>query len=142
MKLLPIFVLILLVTAGCSQTSPEPTGYDLELFEAGQQKSMARTGDKTSIKVLKIEDSRCPSNAICIWYGYAKAVVEVSLDGRIFTDTLYTPEYSSLNFFSSKDFQSGAQKISVTLKNVTPYPCSGCEKTEPAVAHIETQKKN
>lgn len=141
MKPLPILLFALLIASGCSKSTPEPSLDTLSKLEIGQQKQLARVGEKASIKVLYIGDSRCPSDVTCIWYGYATAIVEVSFDANVFTDTLYIPEYPHLNYFSSKQFQSGNQKVSVTLKDVTPYPCFSCGETEKPVAHLETHRQ-
>ncbi|MEZ4630727.1 MAG: hypothetical protein R2880_08475 [Deinococcales bacterium] len=71
----------------------------------------------SSLKVLTIEDSRCPLNTRCISAGNVKVLVELSgKDGQILQTSLNSdPRYKqSLNF----------ENLRLELKDVLPYPGS------------------
>lgn len=74
-----------------------------------------------SIKVSKIEDSRCPEDVVCVWAGEAKVTFDIVIDQKL---------YSSKQLCLLCDQESGTpQEIiienkTITLVAVNPYPNS------------------
>jgi len=74
------------------------------------------------IKIIKIEDSRCPQNTTCIWAGMAKVFFTISDKG--------VSKDSSIDF-ESKPIKTtvdlGAAKYEVEISDVLPYPKGSTE---------------
>lgn len=78
------------------------------------QKSVMR--DRLRIRVVAIEDSRCPQDVNCVWAGNAKVTIKVTnRNGRTETFDLNTS-------VDVKSIRFGGYEIS--LGRVTPYPRS------------------
>ncbi|HTH57899.1 MAG TPA: hypothetical protein VL728_17750 [Cyclobacteriaceae bacterium] len=71
------------------------------------------TGDPSfQVLVRSISDSRCPSDAVCIWAGEGKVTFQIG------------PNEFSLKIGASKSFSVGQKNYELTLTGVTPYPSS------------------
>ena len=96
-----------------------------EYFELGIEKSYKINGEYQSkdhnvkFKLTAINDSRCPSDVICIWEGMVsvKIVVEKPVHGTIELDSYQNPTDTISNY-------------SFELMDVLPYPVSN-QSTEP-----------
>jgi hypothetical protein len=63
-----------------------------------------------NVTVVNIEDSRCPSDVVCIWDGVA--VVDFKTEGLT----------CSLMIGESKEFSSAGSSFRLTLIDITPFP--------------------
>lgn len=70
-----------------------------------------------------IEDSRCPSNVVCVHAGWVELGLEWNYDGSTKTDSIII----SPDGIASFDKLSPDQDISLTANSVDPYPAT----TEP-----------
>jgi hypothetical protein len=89
-------------------------------------------GAPFSVKVISIEDSRCPSDVVCMWQGMAK--VRFSLTGVSAPFDLYLggghdQPNSTTYLFDGKTYR-------LTLVDVTPYPSTDSAHL-PKKAHFE-----
>lgn len=106
-------VLVLFAIVSCQQQEIEPVfnfGNEVE-FGPGET---VRSGDnRVSVKFAEINDSRCPSDVICIWAGEADVKFELTYRGvtNFELSTLLNPVDT-------------IQNLIFTLVDVQPYPVS------------------
>lgn len=76
------------------------------------------------LTIVDIQESRCPTDMICIWEGYAKVSFSISAMAEIVN--LAIPRHQPLNahLTDTYTFNSGGNTYKLTLKDVTPYPSS------------------
>ncbi|MBC7920981.1 MAG: hypothetical protein H7Z75_07785 [Ferruginibacter sp.] len=95
-----------------------------------------------TLRVDAIRDSRCPTNAECIWAGNAQVMFTASKGAHQAQDTLclgcdpkagsYKPEKTRVTL--------GAEGYRVTLIDVRPYPSAAAPEARPrAVIRVERQ---
>jgi hypothetical protein len=77
-----------------------------------------------SLNVEKVEDSRCPINALCVWAGVAKVTLAVKqgMESRLLV--LGIPNCSSCTpeLSATQQVVIGSNRYRITLKEVSPYP--------------------
>ncbi|MGQ4646381.1 hypothetical protein [Lyngbya aestuarii] len=103
---------------GCSQSGhPVTTGGNQ--FPLRVDESLFLEPASLEIKLLNIEDSRCPSDVQCIWAGQVTATISVISDGQslgVFPLTLKAGQ---------EDLAvANVEGHSIQLINVVPYPMS------------------
>lgn len=123
-----IWLLPLLYLASCKDSDVSDPENGPQTYETGKSYRVGSSASEVGLKILEIYESRCPKDAICIWYGYAGVKLEVSIGTRTFTDSLYTPAYLHMDLHKTKEFSAEGRTYSVTLEDVVPYPCAGCDK--------------
>ena len=69
-----------------------------------------------------VNDSRCPSDAICTMQGYAVVALKVLIGTELHDIQLAT--FSGLPQLPSPD--TTIQNIKIELQELTPYPCMHC----------------
>ena len=120
MKTIGYVTIMLLFILGSCKKEQEPAGLELN------QELTLKTGDicdskpdNLSVKVLKINDSRCPIGVVCVWQGEATVTLEVK-SGSVFNvelSTFHDPVDTVNNFI-------------FRLIDVLPYPVYGVEVPE------------
>lgn len=109
MRSLFIF-LLLVVFAGCnSSLTHEANDYGDELTLAiGEKTSIGR--DKISVEFVDVlEDSRCPSNVMCVWAGNGKVQIRFAKD-TVQLNTYLEPHEVILD------------DVNIELLSLEPYP--------------------
>jgi len=113
MKTLVLVSISLILMVACQD---EPIS---EIFELNEEKvfmvnhEYELAGKNLQVKVTKIEDSRCPSDVVCVWQGEAKVTVATEQAGN-FSTILST--YDNL-IDTLGDY-------SIELISIQPYPVS------------------
>lgn len=112
-----------------SETRPVELGlpFELKINQAGLIES-----ENLRVEFVNVtEDSRCPSDVVCVWQGQATAFFEATLGN----DDVYTFE------LTTGDSTKSIGQYSVALDSLQPYPKS-TEKIEPSdyVAEITVKK--
>jgi len=80
-----------------------------------------KLGSKMSMKIISVQDSRCPTNTNCFVAGEAKIVFEITNDGRTVEATLKAKGNCEGDDGKCGDATTAAgQKIQ--LLNLYPYP--------------------
>ena len=113
------------VVAVNAQTTQQAT------VNVNQQKKFSRS--KLTIKLVSVEDSRCPRDVNCVWAGNAKAVFKIS-----------SSKGKSQTFNLNTNLEARAVKFEgyeIKLGEVTPYPRSSIEikQNEYAVTFVVTK---
>jgi hypothetical protein len=90
-----------LLAAACVEPSTEvPLDQDFELA-LGQSVAIAGTAQRVTFDAVT-EDSRCPTDAVCVWAGNARVSLRVSAAGTDSTVALNTglePRFLTVNRF-------------------------------------------
>lgn len=73
-------------------------------------------GDNLNLCLETLQDSRCPSNLVCVWAGVAKASFTLTINGAPHNIVLAT----SKSFDDSTEVT--VQHYKISLLNVLPYP--------------------
>ncbi|HSS22109.1 MAG TPA: hypothetical protein VLL54_18715 [Pyrinomonadaceae bacterium] len=121
------FVLIAVVVFGCLQpvfSSPHSKRVrqvsTAQPFDLKQGQTVSVKGTKLEIKVLEIQDSRCPRNVTCVWAGNGAVKLSVSLHGRN-RQVLTLNTMNAQKFLSEQNY--GGYKLA--LQTLNPYPGDG-----------------
>ena len=96
----------------------EPTGPNPgESFTLGVGERVTLDAVHTTVRFLAVaEDSRCPSQAQCVWAGDGAVVLEIaSADGDAAEDTLHTNPESGPGALALAGYE-------LTLLRLNPYP--------------------
>jgi|GEM_PF-5410024 len=112
---LRIVVLLLFTTAvlGCSSTK-EKTTDNLELYNDGTIK----------IYLLNITDSRCPSDAICVWQGNAEVFLRIEDSTTSIDYSLNTAGINSPRLSVRYPNEINLLQKNIVLQDVQPVPLS------------------
>ncbi len=112
---LRIVVLILFTAAvlGCS-SSEEKTIANLELYNDGTIK----------IYLLNITDSRCPSDAICVWQGNAEVFLRIEDSTTSIDYSLNTAGINSPRLSVRYPNEINLLQKNIVLQDVQPVPLS------------------
>lgn len=108
------FLIAVLLAACASAATALPAGE--HVLALGQSVASA-DGSVTITFVEILEDSRCPADAMCVWQGNVKVLIEVSqgTEAQQFTLTLGELLEGDVNSITVGD-------STVTLTQVDPYP--------------------
>lgn len=117
-------ILMLFTLYSCADQNMAPPNENVVSLQAARTESFHSINGNVTVKVLNIEDSRCPSDAVCVWQGIAKVTFELSDGINTSGSVIYLPEHKDQKSFA--DIHLGKQQFRVTLKEITPYPCQSC----------------
>ena len=122
--LIPIIISILLINA-CEKNGTTPV---YENMEVTSRLILDRSiiipfngcaGDFRTNTFLCLDsvlnDSRCPSGALCIWAGDAETRLKFSVSGE-------KPVYFNLHTFALQDSYTTVSGYRITMKQLLPYP--------------------
>ncbi len=114
MQRLLIILLILFFTVTACEKSEDQITYD---FESEIQIKLGQTinsnDNKSSIKITEINDSRCPSDVVCVWQGEAQVTFEFTYGAKTnLVLSTFEPQADTIDNFIFR------------LIEVTPYPIS------------------
>lgn len=131
-KKISLVALILTVGLSACEKGSNVTPQTLQNVEAAYGSSIQVTGlssQSLTIQVDKIEDSRCPTNAVCIWMGIAKATLKLTEGTQTADVVLSIPGCSSCNpeIKSKETVSLGSNQYALTLQAISPYPEAGKE---------------
>lgn len=85
---LPLGAVLLLALSGCATApagdpgTPPPAGARIHslILVPGQQAVVAE--ESLSVKLVEINDSRCPAKVTCVWAGHAAVTLQASKPGQ------------------------------------------------------------
>lgn len=122
MRLLFFFLLATAWLSGCSQEHSQPEVNANTSFELSPDNTVRLKDENADfpVKVLQIQDSRCPMDANCIWMGEAKVEVLISDNetaSLCLGDCLKKDPKANEAHFSLNDTD-----YLITLNDVQPYP--------------------
>ncbi|GAA4404057.1 hypothetical protein GCM10023187_20790 [Nibrella viscosa] len=116
-----------LLTAGlllsCEQTAITTDPVNVTTTTARHE--TAKVGNDVTVSINDIKDSRCPSNANCIWYGNATVSVTLAKGTEQAKATLCLGACSQNGGIKDNDVTTvklGGATYQVTLSEVKPYP--------------------
>ncbi len=129
-----VFTVLLggLAVAGCQQDTTITTPQFDKPVSLSVNGS-ARVGQDVLLQVSKIEDSRCPANALCIRYGNANVAFSLNNSAARQTGTLCLGECAGkgMQVSDSTSVQLGSDRYRVILTDVQPYPGTTSSDTKP-----------
>ena len=128
---------ILLISAG---TLSGQAGSEEKVLQEGQPIALP-AHDATLTFVERKEDSRCPTNVVCIWQGRVRILLEFARSGQ-------APVSFEMGGFVGPDGKAEAEEARVTheafglrftLVRLDPYPVDGAEQAGPVRATIQVE---
>jgi len=120
MKKLMVIMMVAMATA-CSKETAEPQANLGANIEASYSKAVVLQ-EGVTVKVTKIEDSRCPKNVVCVWAGMVKVYFTV-------TENNVTKE-ASVELYADKTKEPKATvelngtTYLIEVTEVSPYPAT------------------
>ncbi|MEM1054848.1 MAG: hypothetical protein AAGI52_04935 [Bacteroidota bacterium] len=121
--LLPLAVL--LTAAGCNTTESVTPSASVEVAATGDPILLA-VGEAVEVDghalrfVDVVEDSRCPTNVVCVWEGRAKVQLSASSPEGNEARQVLTLPYSAMTDEEKATWDIGG--LTVTLHALLPYP--------------------
>ncbi|MBJ6144446.1 hypothetical protein [Hymenobacter sp. BT559] len=107
-----------LLACSCGKTTPQ-LGQDVALVPKQPVTLALGSPGHVEATLTELSDSRCPSDAVCIWAGTLMATVVLTDDGTAQTVRLgYQKSYAA----DSVNVTLNRQKYWVRLLDATPYP--------------------
>lgn len=94
-------------------------GEEASLKETAEAYYALENGDTINLKVIKIEDSRCPEDVVCIWAGQARVSFQINDLEALYQLCLGAESESCTN---TLEFTNNGQNYLIKLVEVTPYP--------------------
>ncbi|WP_197088578.1 hypothetical protein [Rufibacter radiotolerans] len=147
MKSLPVLVFASLVLMGCAHTenlSSEQTPQFSAPFTLALEKPV--TVGNLVVKLQKVEDSRCPMNAMCIRQGSAITYLQLQdTRGNEATKTLYlgdalpAPDNRGMRSADTVLVSMGPRQYQLILSEVQPYPNTANTSPAEKTAKIEVR---
>ncbi|RNI28579.1 hypothetical protein [Rufibacter latericius] len=132
-KLFPLFLLAL--AFGCARPDLISPEEEEAIVQARTKGATILTVNKPTpiggllVNLQKIEDSRCPKEATCFWYGVATATLEVQdANGLKTNQRLYlggplpAPDNRGFREADTVVVQLGNKPYQLILSDVQPYP--------------------
>ncbi|WP_341228369.1 hypothetical protein [uncultured Arcticibacterium sp.] len=113
-KYFSLFILL----AACTTTKNIEPNQEIEIKEESTQEFIIN-GKTNSIRLSKIEDSRCPENVVCVWAGEAVVTFDLLINKQ---------PYSNLQLCLQCDQETGIpqelniENQTITLVAVNPFP--------------------
>lgn len=114
-KRLWIVAFLAVFAYGCEQVLTNEYPYGEEITLAPEQRALV--GGESLIRVLGVEDGRCPIPVNCFWEGNAKVDLELRISG-------YAPVRFALNTYGYREFirDTTINGVKIELLDVSPYP--------------------
>lgn len=81
-------------------------------------------GEAIEIKILSIEDNRCPADAICVWNGNVKVTFTIDQQGIEYSMCLGQCD-NTFNETDELSVQTSKGNFMIKLLEVSPYPGTG-----------------
>ena len=81
-----------------------------------------KTVDNLSYRFKDVSDSRCPSDVVCVWAGFAEVFLEISDIDLYFEESLCTVELELDGGICGTELEIGNSRVQ--LLSVDPYPVS------------------
>lgn len=97
-------------------------GESRQLALDGIETSAKPTGDKLTFRLVDLNDSRCPANAVCVWAGEATTNVELELNGQKAQAALKLAGDRKQGVSDSTSVTVGTRSFTVLLRDVLPFP--------------------
>ena len=111
-------MLVIALFCGCekdSSTNQEADNGILELnFEETKQV------DNLTYRFSDVSDSRCPSDAVCVWSGYVSVDLDIEDSNLVLTETLCDLEFDLSDLVCGPEIE--VFNVRITLVSVDPYP--------------------
>ncbi|MDO8428905.1 MAG: hypothetical protein Q7S92_06880 [Candidatus Diapherotrites archaeon] len=130
--IIAVYALLIVLVLGCVTQPPvNPTNFVNAKFEEEfnlAQGQTAKFSDNLEIKLIEIQDSRCPSKVTCVWQGEGKTILEIKQDAILVENITLTLDTNSSQTFTRKD-KIGNQYL-ISLISIEPYPIAGQESSE------------
>lgn len=111
-KFLTVFLLMFLLFS-CNDEDFDATFSFGDEFEITPGKTVGTDDRRVALKLVEVNDSRCPSDVICFWQGEAIINFELNYNGitNFTLSTVFNPADTIKN-------------LSIRLVSVEPYPIS------------------
>lgn len=113
-----LLCLLLLIPIGCKKTTPADTatlGQEYQLA-IGQTISFSQTDLMITFKEV-IEDSRCPSDVICIWAGRVSCLLDITISNE--TNKTVLTQSGLSDMYATEQYKQYTIQF-----RVEPYPQS------------------
>lgn len=115
MKRLTIAVLFSAAVCGCTVAGAgDPTGTGAFSLSPGQIAIVSQS--TVTVELVRVNDSRCPSDVVCVTAGEALTILKLRGAGPDRTDTLH--------FAANPVASSVYGNVALEVIGVTPYPIS------------------
>lgn len=105
-----LFLLIFLSNCSISNDSDDSTNNNLVIYQEGN----------TTITLLNVEDSRCPTNVNCVWQGNGSVEMRIDKDNETENFTLNT--LGELNGGINYPTSTIVLDLNIELIDLEPYP--------------------
>ena len=115
LSLLTMLVGVLVMMAGCFPFGPDSQKLDEEFIISTDDIARIESEKLKITFVEVIEDSRCPSDATCVWQGRVSVKLEIDYDGELYDMVLI--QYGLYDGYDTETYQ----EYTFTFK-VEPYP--------------------
>ena len=113
-----LLILVLSVSLLFSCDDNDCKGFDLgKEFEIAIDETIQNCPKNITITLLKIQDSRCPAGAQCIWQGMIMIEGMLTIEGKNYQLKLSTEES-----FSGYLVQFSTEEYTVKLIDAVPFP--------------------
>lgn len=140
-KTLLVGLIILLTLLMIIQSCKKDENYNLigtHFLKQDEAKTVSENGKKIKMKVIAIEDSRCPINANCVTAGIAKITLSLTDDTKEQTiEVCKVGCYLNLN-----TAVLNGTSYTFKLEDISPFPTLDKSIKEPAKAQIIISKTN
>lgn len=135
------FLLGLVLLSACQQKDiQKPADSKALALSINQSDKASFASGDVSVKVLNIEDSRCPMNANCIHLGWARVSFSLTAGGEEVKGERYFGADAQLPK-NDTEIKAGGRLFEVTVQEVTPYPCTGCPNQPASQAVLNVKEK-
>ena len=114
MRFVILSFLLLGLFSSCSKSDCDE-GFTETKFKVNKEYCLK---DNESITIKNVQDSRCPSDVICVWEGEVNLSLSLKKEsGNVDFDLVFKNDDTAQEF----DDQNGYK---FTIRNITPYPVS------------------
>jgi hypothetical protein len=107
------FFIVAIFSVGCDN-EPDPNSFSLGLESDFKINGEYHTTDNSlNFEITEINDSRCPSDVVCVWEGKADVKIKVK-----------SPVQGSIILSTYNHLIDTVGNYSFELKHISPYPIS------------------
>ncbi|HMQ87285.1 MAG TPA: hypothetical protein PKB07_06865 [Flavilitoribacter sp.] len=119
---------------------PRPVDFGQDIALAKGQSAMVSHKNPTMdlmVETTDIGESRCPSDVVCVWAGFAKADLKVSSEGETANVSLCLGQCEAKYKLTDTTYvQLGGTEFGLILKEINPFPTS-TNGSDPKTAVVE-----